>query len=53
MGCDCSTSGSLEIAMVPIHLSLDLYKPTLGNFLLIIFSLQPLATIPDSIFLFS
>jgi hypothetical protein len=37
--------------MVPIHLPLHLYKPIPGNFLLIVFSLQPLATIPNPIFL--
>jgi hypothetical protein len=37
--------------MVPIHLPLHLYKPTSGNFLLTVFSLQQLATTPNPIFL--
>jgi hypothetical protein len=43
----------LETATMPIHLPLHLYKPAPGNFLSLIPFLQPLATVPDSIFLFS
>jgi hypothetical protein len=39
------------MVVVPIHLPLCLYKPTPDNFLLIIFSLQPLVTTPNLIFL--
>jgi hypothetical protein len=50
-GYDCSASGFLETVIVLIHLPLHLYKPTPGNFFLIVFFLQPLATTSNLIFL--